>query len=151
MKILWTTLTGAALLVSCLGARAALGDTQASVENDRAQFGARMASRVQSAFTVQTLTSASGQVIKEYVSNDGVVFAVSWLGAGHPNMQQLLGTHFQRFQGLVAGRYGAAGRAPLTASDEVLVVHSAGHARAFTGLAYLPQFMPATVTPSDLN
>jgi len=56
---------------------AVLGQAKASVEKDRAAMGGQVQSKLAQGYSVETITVA-GMSIKEYVSSDGTVFAITW-------------------------------------------------------------------------
>lgn len=98
------------------------------------------------AFTVHEMQSASGIVVREYVSTAGTVFGVTWRGAAFPNLRQLLGPHFIRFQQEVDRLVRARKRrGPLNVDLGDVIVQSSGHPRSFTGRAYMPGLVPQGV------
>jgi hypothetical protein len=103
-------------------------------------------------YTVQSTTLASGTVIDEYLSAQGVVFGIAWKGPRMPDLTSLLGSYFPQYkQGLEAQRAARGGRGPVNVQDAGLVVESGGHMGAFEGHAYLPQSLPAGVAASDIQ
>ena len=142
---------GGAFLALAAPARAALGGGYASVEADRAHLFAKMSSTAAASHTVHALTLPNGAVTHEYARGDGTVFAVSWRGPSHPDLRQLLGGYFDRFQTDNALRAGRRARMPLSASHSDFVVQSGGHSGAFWGVAYLPQMAPAGFSAADLK
>jgi len=98
------------------------------------------------AFTFHELQSASGIIVREYLTSTGTVFGVVWEGATIPDMRQLLGPYFERYQ-QEAARLAAnrKGHGPLVVDLGDLVVQNGGHPRAFKGRAYLPRLVPAGV------
>jgi hypothetical protein len=129
---------------------AELGGDAASVETDRAHMKAAVVPALPAQkYTVHELQGASGQVIREYVSPAGTVFAVAWNGPQMPDLRQLFGAYFGVYQ--QAARAKRAGRGPLHINQSDLVVHSGGHMRAFSGLAYVPQLVPQDVAISEIK
>ncbi|BBU26396.1 hypothetical protein BTHE68_01300 [Burkholderia sp. THE68] len=103
-------------------------------------------------YTVRSTTLASGTVINEYLSSEGVVFGIAWHGPRVPDLASLLGSYFPQYQqGLKAQRAARGGRGPVSVQDSGLVVESSGHMGAFAGSAYLPQSLPAGVSASDIQ
>jgi hypothetical protein len=126
---------------------ASIGGTASSIESDRVQMQGALRQIVRSGpYTLHEVQSASGIVVREYVSDAGTVFAIAWQGATFPDMRQLLGPYFDRYHAeaerLVRAR---RGHGPLTVDLGDLVVQSAGHNRAFNGRIYLPQAAPRGV------
>jgi hypothetical protein len=148
---------GAACLLD-LAARpayAGLGATTASIEPDRASMRGQLRSRSEAGYSVDEITTASGTVVREYISPAGVVFAVSWFGPSMPNLQQTFGTYFTQFQAAVQARRAAEpqlrGHNHLEIDTPSLVVHAMGHMRHYLGMAYVPALMPTNLSISDLH
>ena len=91
--------------------------------------------------------------IKEYVSPDGIVFAVVWKGTGMPDLRLLLGEYFDDYRAGVSAARGRAPRLrqPFRMKSERLVVEHAGHSRSLWGRAYLPTHVPAGIRPEDIQ
>lgn len=143
--------SGAALILALLAsapAHAALGENVASVESDRIQVRASVRQTSHAAFTVHELTTGMNGIVREYVSPSGRVFAVTWHGPTMPNLQQIMGTHFQTLAG-APHRVGA--RSHMAMQSNNLVFESSGHVRAFHGRAYLANAIPAGVTTNDIQ
>jgi len=141
----------AAWLAAASPSHAALGGGFDSVAADRLHLSAKIASASAVTHTVHTLTLANGSVVREYASPDGVVFAVSWHGAARPDLRQLFGAYFDRFQTdnpLVSGR---RTHRPLAADHADFVVRSGGHPGASWGVAWLPLAAPAGFTVNDIQ
>ncbi|MBV8620109.1 MAG: DUF2844 domain-containing protein [Curvibacter sp.] len=140
-----------ALLWACqFSAHAALGAAPETTASASLHLNARMATSSAAAYSLHTMTSADGTVVKEYVGTDGLVFAVSWQGPWRPNLQQLLGTSYQALQDASA-KVRTQGRRPILISNTDLVLRSGGHPRAFFGVAYLPSLLPDGVTAADIQ
>lgn len=89
---------------------------------------------VSSNYTISTTTENNVEV-KQYVNNDGYVFAVSWAGPVKPNLASLLGQYHEKLDG-------AVGRTSLRIQDSDIVIQSQGRLRHFSGFAYLPKITP---------
>jgi Protein of unknown function (DUF2844) len=131
---------------------AALGEPAASVERDRVMMKGQRQSRSAIGYSVDTLTVA-GMQIKEYVSPDGIVFAVVWKGTGMPDLRVLLGDYFDDYRSGVTAARGRAPRVrqPFRMKSERLVVERAGHSRSSWGRAYLPTYIPGGMQPEDIQ
>jgi Protein of unknown function (DUF2844) len=139
----------ASLVFGCLGAlsaplaNAALGEPEASTQSDAATFQGSVKVQERAGYKVHEITSISGTVVHEFVGSDGTVFAVAWSGPQVPNLRQALGKYFDAF---VAGaKSQPRNHRHLQVEQENLVVRMSGHMRAMSGLAYLPQSLPAGI------
>jgi hypothetical protein len=103
------------------------------------------------AYTLHEIKVPTGTVVREYLSPSGKVFAVSWHGPWPPDLQQLLGSHFEELQRANRSATLRSGRAPLSVHTPNLVVEQGGHMRAFVGRAYLPDQLPAGVTAESIR
>jgi len=132
---------------------AALGGKAPSIEADRVKMQAALLRiQAQGVYTLHEIQSASGTTIREYVSSSGDVFAVAWSGPFQPDLQQVLGTYFDRYrQSGDKARRARHGRGPLTIRDGDLVVQMGGHQRSFSGRAYVAGLMPAGVDASAIQ
>ncbi len=103
-------------------------------------------------YSVTQTTLASGTVVREYVSQAGVVFGIAWNGPRMPDLSVLLGDYFPQYvDGVNALRAAHPGRGPVAVEQTGLVVRSGGHMGSFTGQAWLPQALPAGVTSGDIQ
>lgn len=132
-------------------ALAGLGRASSSVESDRAALGATLKSTAAAGYTVHALTLANQGVVKEFARSNGTVFAVTWRGAARPNLQQILGEHFDVVQADNASRSSARTRQPIAVTRSDLVVRTGGHSGAFWGVAILPQQAPAGLSAESLK
>ncbi|SPB17480.1 hypothetical protein NOV72_04685 [Caballeronia novacaledonica] len=131
---------------------AATASTTAVARAAVASGASNASSTSASNYTVHTTTLASGTIINEYLSAQGVVFGVAWHGPRVPDLASLLGSYFPQYQqGLKAQRAARGGRGPVSVQDSGLVVESGGHMGSFAGSAYLPQSLPAGVSASDIQ
>jgi hypothetical protein len=128
-------------------AMAALGGNASTVETDRVSMqGALMRMTRNDAFAVHELRSATGTMVREYVTASGTVFAVVWQGPWTPDLRQLLGDAFERVQrSMQTARQARKARGVVVIDDPDLVVHISGHPRAFYGRAYVPGLVPAGI------
>lgn len=141
-----------AALAMPLSAQASLGGNAASVHADQMRFQSALRSTAASAYTVQELKAPTGVVVREYVSPAGKVFAVSWQGAVHPDLKQLLGPYFQTFmQAVHSQKSSRMRRAPLMINEPGFVFAMGGHMRWIVGRAYDPTLVPANVRMEDIR
>ena len=133
-------------------AAASLGGTATTVEADRSRMQASLEMTKKSQYTVHELHAPNHVVVREFVSPTGMVFGVAWQGPSRPDLQQLLGGYFAHFmQAAQALKEQQPGRRMLRIEEPGLVVESGGHARAFSGRAYVPQMVPAGVEAEEIQ
>jgi hypothetical protein len=129
---------------------ATLGQREESCEQDRAALNGQSTEKAQNSYLVHTI-QANGDVIKEYVSPVGTVFAITWRGLAHPNLSVLLGEHYAEFIAIAAKTPASQGRAPIGIQTSRAVVLRGGHMRDVHGRAYAPELVPSGVNPEDLQ
>ncbi len=135
-----------------LSAQASLGGDVASVHADQAHLQGTLRSTTTSAYTVQELKEPTGAVVREYVSPEGKVFAVSWQGPMAPDLRQLLGSYFQTFtQAVHSQKTSRLRRAPLIINQSGFVFAMGGHMRWIVGRAYDPTLVPANVQMEEIR
>lgn len=145
---------GAALVLCLLAlpAAASLGDNVASVQTDAQHLRASVRVAQKANYTVHEMQGAAGTAIREYVSPAGKVFGVSWEGPVRPDLQQLLGSYYQRASQLVQQQKAQrSGRHPIFVQQPDLVVQMTGHQRAFSGRVYIPNLVPSNVTAQEIR
>jgi hypothetical protein len=129
---------------------ASLGGDMESVDEDQAAMNAsEQITASTESYTVYELRTATGTVVREYVSLADKVFAVAWRGPLLPNMRQLLGGYFTQY--VEAAQKQAGGHGHLVVRRPDLVVESNGRTRAFFGRAYLPGAIPQDVAVTDIK
>lgn len=136
-------------LILAMPAAAELGGTAATVDADMAHLKAARRIVVAEKYSMHEIQLPSGTTVREYVSPAGLVFAVAWQGPLMPDLRQLLGSRFDAY--VSAAKSGRIRRSVVMVEQSDLVVHSKGRMRAFSGVAYLPQSLPADVSPADLR
>jgi hypothetical protein len=95
-------------------------------------------------------TLSTGTRVREYISDSGVVFALTWEGPVLPDLKALLGKHFDTMVAESA-RAPRAGRSHLAVNVPEVVINSGGHMRAFEGSAWIPAQFPAGFTADDVR
>ena len=127
-------------------ARAALGGTLDSVQQDQQ---ATRSSSLQTALTGATRYThqqPNGVTVRQYVSPSGSVFGVAWEGTVLPDFRRLLGAHF--------AAYAQAQLQPsrhISIRSGELVLDAGGMMRSFSGHAFLPGQLPATLSGADIR
>jgi hypothetical protein len=141
---------GTALLTA--PAWAFLGGDTASIYADCAELGGELHSTPMTQYEVNEITS-DGLIVREYSTHQGQVFAVLWRGPFKPDLEQLLGGYFVRYQSAVnANAQSPRGlHRQFTVSQPDFVVQQNGRLRAFRGEAYIPSLVPAGVSVADLQ
>jgi hypothetical protein len=141
-------LVSGVLLPSTLSA--SLGGTVSTVETDRVRMKSALVGIDQRGpYTVHTIQSPTGTTIREYYGPNGRVFAVAWQGPWQPDLRQLFGDYFTRFQERVqSARRTRTARGRVAIDDGTLVVKIGGHLHAIAGVAYVPQLLPLGVDPA---
>lgn len=131
---------------------AALGGSRASIDDDRIHLQASLRVLPTTGYAVHELHSATGVIIREYISSSGTVFGLAWEGPWFPDMRQLLGNYFQEYEQAMQSQSGTRGmRRPVDVELSDLVVHAGGHPGAFFGQAYVPDMLPEGVHAEDVR
>ncbi len=148
-------LAAALLPLAAAPAHAVLGETMTLPSAGRAQAAA--APRTALPVGVQMIERASGDggAIREYVSPQGIVFAVAWNTRFKPRLDTLLGRYHEGYAAAASqaltrpGRAGIQRQATLQSTD--LVVQSTGFLNTFKGRAWVPSLLPAGFDPATLR
>lgn len=151
----WMTATvwvAFAALSSPFSASASLGGDVASVETDQVKMQATLETTNKDLYSIHEIHVPNNVVVREFVSQSGSVFAVTWQGAARPDLRQLLGSYFDSFaKASQAKKAQRVGRGPLVIEQAGLVVEMGGHARSFSGRAYDPRMVPAGVPATEIR
>lgn len=99
---------------------------------------------------VKKTTLESGTQVLEYMNADGIVFGVSWSGPYLPDLQEVLGAHFQSLV-QQAGKRPHGVRSQLAVKQADVVIFSGGRMGAFEGKAWVPALLPAGFNPGDIK
>ena len=131
---------------------ASLGGDATTVQADQAKMQGSLRTSTANSYNVHEIQASTGATVREYVSPAGKVFAVTWKGPFHPDLQQVLGAYYEPYmQAAQAQRASRRGRGPLLIQQPGLVVQISGHMRAFVGKAYVPQMLPAGIKIEDIQ
>jgi len=148
-----------ALLIS-MEAAAGLGDAPTQAPAIAAQSGGAKAKGVQppaanptalGSYTINAVPAAGGGTIKEYVSTQGIVFAISWRTPMMPNLQRLLGASFPAFEQAAIASRSQGRRGPLNIERADLVLQSSGQLGDFRGRAFVPGLLPPDVASEAIQ
>jgi Protein of unknown function (DUF2844) len=149
MKINVTSLL--ILILAAAPGWAVLGESESSVTLDQQVLHGRVREEARSGYKLHQITTPDGGMVKEFVSPAGLVFGVAWQGPRMPNLQQLLGSHVGDLETALQSQTHGRGRAPFSIRTDKLVFASGGHMRAYHGYAYVPQLVPANVSPEAVQ
>jgi hypothetical protein len=138
-------------LVLAAPVQAGLGQDAASVRADAADLAGATELSDAADYRIAQISTDSGMRVREFSNRAGVVFAVAWSGPAPPNLQRLLGAHYEAYAAAVAALDHPGRHRALRIASPELVVELGGHLRAFAGRAYLPGRMPAGVSPAELR
>jgi len=147
-----TRVTSAVLFCLALSstAFASLGGTISTVDSDRVRTQSALI-RIQrlDGYSIHELLSPTGTTIREYYGTSGVVFGVAWDGEWTPDLRQILGSYFNRYQqASTTARRARKNRGRLAIDDNDLIVQASGHTRSSTGVAYVRSLVPAGISPA---
>jgi hypothetical protein len=132
------------LMMGVLPAWAALGEYEGSVSLDQQVLRGDLREEVHTGYKLHQIVTPQGALIREYVSPEGKVFAISWHAHFIPSMQQLLGSYFPRVQQAAQARVQRGG--PLVIQTGDFVFFSSGRMMDFYGVAYVPGLLPKNLT-----
>jgi uncharacterized protein DUF2844 len=139
------------LTALCLSAPAlaTLGGDASSVEADRAKMKgvARITPTVD--YSVHEIQTPAGTVVREYLSAQGKVFAVSWRGPGMPDLASLLGSYSTTLQ--QAASHPHYNHHRLNIETPEVAMHSGGHLRTLYGRAWVPALLPQNFSLKDID
>jgi hypothetical protein len=131
---------------------ASLGGTIDSIDRDQTAIRAthRTMRSASPLFTVHEIQS-TGLTMKEFVGQNGVIFAISWSGNRHPEIAEVLGTYADEFR-----QADASSRPPPGARSRQLLaprmrLHTWGHTRHLQGRVFDPDLMPKGVDIREIR
>src|SRR5512143_1167237 len=140
-----------AALASAQPLFAALGEPADSVAKDReAMSAARGATKVRAGYTVQEVVSDS-VTVREYISPDGIVFAVAWNGYTQPDLTQLLGSYAREYDDAQKKSKRKPGRRNVQIKTDRVIVEKWGHMRNLQGRAYVNTLIPQGVSIDEIK
>lgn len=132
-------------------AGAALGGSADSVATDRKALSAvRRTTTVGPVYTVQEIASDATNV-REYVSRDGIVFAIAWNGLLHPDLTTLLGSYAGEYQQAAQKTPRQMGQRRREVRGNRVIVEKWGHMRNLQGRAYVPALVPSGVAIDEIK
>jgi hypothetical protein len=141
--------SGALALAAAAPALATLGGDVDSVHSDGASMKSAVRVTASEGFAVHEITAASGTVLREFVGADGKVFAIAWHGMGNPDLRQVLGSYYARYEQGAATTPHSHRQLAIALPDFVFI--NTGRQRAFAGRAWVPAMVPATFSTDDIK
>jgi hypothetical protein len=137
-------------MANVVPAFAVLGESAATVEQDRAMLNGQRQSAPEASYSVEIIESP-GMVIREYVSPEGVVFAVAWRQHnGVQNLEHLLGAYYAEYSQTVSKQPRRSHRF-LHVETEQAVVETGGRMGAVWGRAWVGSLLPTGLSPGDIK
>jgi hypothetical protein len=146
-------IAGAAFLTLAVAspARGALGGDVSTIQADQIHMQGTRRIIPADSYTVHEIQAATG-TLREYISPQGIVFAVAWHGPWLPDMRQIMGSYFEQYsQAAESHRSAGLRRRPVMVEQPGLVIESGGHLRSFAGKAYIPDMLPTGVRAEDIQ
>jgi hypothetical protein len=139
------------VLVAARPALATLGGSADTVESDRrALFSVRGVTTVHNAYSVQEIDDR-GTAVREYVSPEGIVFAIAWNGIRHPDLTTLLGSYAKSYDEALQKTPFQPGARRLSLKADGVVVEKWGRVRSLHGRAYAPDLIPPGVALDEIR
>ncbi len=130
---------------------AALGGSADSIESDRRMLSAVQGKVTQGADYTDYEITYGWTNVREYVSPQGIVFAIAWTGNRSPDLTTLLGSYANEYQqALKATPHHPGVRQRAIKTDDV-VVERWGQVRNLHGRAYAPSLIPPGVSTDEIR
>lgn len=140
------------LLALSLGAQAELGGTEASVRSDQQRLRATRNVSQTPAYAIHEMRTANQSVIREFVSSEGKVFAVTYHGQLLGESNALLGSYAPQIgRALAASRGGKHRGGPVSVQLPGFVYEASGHMRSYVIHAYVTDSIPQGVRVEELR
>lgn len=90
--------------------------------------------------------------LREFMTNHGKVFAVSWSGSKHPNLSQITGAHYEDFRSaLEKAKKKHRGHGPLRIELNNFYLELGGSMRSVYGRMWLKNQIPQGVTQNEIR
>jgi hypothetical protein len=132
-------------------AMATLGELSESVDTDRKAFSAvQRAPITRQGYTIHEFQTGSN-VVREYISPSGVVFAVAWNGLSQPDLTTLLGSYLGEYQEALRQMPRERGKRQFKVKTNGIIVEKWGHMRSVHGRAYIPALIPSGVCIDEIK
>ncbi len=140
------------MLLSSANCFAVLGGSADSVEADRQNLKSFETLKKTSAplYSIHTITS-DALTLNEFVSQDGVVFGLSWSGTIHPDLESILGTYQSEYQTALSSTPMTRGLKKRSLQTSKLVIEQWGHPRHLQGRMFDPNLIPKGVGVNEIR
>ncbi len=138
------------VLALAFPAWASLGDNVTSVQSDKVHMKGTLRSVATQRYVKHEIQIPTGQVVREFVSPQGVVFGVAWEGPFQPDLEKVLGSYFEPIKQAVSAQQ-RRGHGPISVETSGFVFQQGGHARSFHGRAYVPSMVPQGVAVTEIQ
>jgi len=150
MKHLAVVCTG--IFVSLLPSysRATLGEAIDSPTKNLSTIKAAQKVSSEEKYTVHEYEK-NGNLVREYASASGVVFAVGWNGISKPDLNALFGSYYTEYRQAfdhVPKQYGVKS---LSLKTTKMVIRRGGRMRDQRGFVYIPSLVPGGVNVEELK
>ncbi len=130
---------------------ATLGKSAESTASDRKAFSAVQRNSIRhNGYTVQEFESKAN-IVREYVSPCGVVFAVAWSGLSHPDLTSLLGSCDEEYLQALPHSSREHGQRNFLVKANRVIVEKWGYVRSVQGRAYVPALVPSGVSIDEVS
>jgi Protein of unknown function (DUF2844) len=151
MKLMGALLSSIALTVAvATPALAALGGDSTTVQADVARMKGALRITSSAGVMVHEITTSYGTVVREYITRGDKVFAISWRGPVNPDLSQMLGDYYTRYE-QAASLPHPGGHRHLAIEQPGFVMQVSGRMRAFVGRAWVPSLVPQNFSVTDIN
>ncbi|MFZ6749634.1 DUF2844 domain-containing protein [Undibacterium sp. Ren11W] len=142
------------LVLICCSAKAELGAAPSAFNNKadvrKSQSLSSSVAVAPKNYRILESVLTTGTTVREYIDANGIVFAVSWNGPFLPDLQNLLGKHFDTMR-TEAARVPRAGYSQLQIIRPEVSIYSGGHMRAFIGRAWIVSEFPSDFKQEDIQ
>ena len=136
LLMLFLCLLQATLSYATLDVSPANTDTSADTGVVTARLDGKPLDQGDAIYAVSQSKLPSGTIVRAYSDLQGKIFAISWNGPTQPDLDSMLGEHFDHSNG-------ALPPAPLSIARPDMVIVSSGRPRAYNGKAWIPKALPA--------
>ncbi len=131
-------------------------DQKARLKEEQVKLQATDFKTTPSALYTVNATTVGLNSIREYTRADGVVFAVTWTGPSHPDLEALFGSYYSEYQAADEarvkgmGQMGQKGHSGVAFKTARIAIRRGGHMRALRGSAVVSSLVPNGVNAEEL-